>query len=81
MDWITNWLQARNTVGVSWWFAWPCVAYTQKWRPWLNARQDEHTVEIEFDQLSQDYRDWLARHNAWLAQDDVSTEDEPTYRP
>jgi hypothetical protein len=60
MDWITNSLQARGLVDASWWFAWPCIAYTQVWYPWLNERQDEHTVEIEFDQLSADYRAELA---------------------
>lgn len=72
MDWITNWLQERKRVELSWWFAWPCIAYTQNWYPWLNMHQEEHTVEIGFDQLSPDYRAWLAARDAQLA-DDEST--------
>lgn len=64
MDWITNWLQERKRVELSWWFAWPCIAYTQNWYPWLNMHQEEHTVEIGFDQLSPDYRAWLAARDA-----------------
>jgi hypothetical protein len=59
MDWITNWLQGRDKIDASWWFAWPCIAYTQRWIPWLNAHQDELTVEIDFEQLSPEYLAFL----------------------
>jgi hypothetical protein len=73
MDWITNWLQLRSRVELSWWFAWPCIAYTQKWRPWLHEQQDELIVEIDFDQLSPEYRTWLAAKDAELAEDGHAT--------
>jgi hypothetical protein len=63
LDWVTNWLQARDQVGLSWWFAWPCIAYTQVWYQWLGKRQEHHTVPIAFDQLSADYRAWLVEHD------------------
>ena len=66
MDAITSWLQSRGVLGLSWWFAWPCIAYTQAWYPWLNRRQEEHAVEIAFDQLSADYRSWLSKQDAEL---------------
>ena len=66
LDWVTNWLQAQGRVGLSWLFAWPCIAYTQAWYPWLSKRQDQHTVPIEFGQLSPDYRAWLAERDEEL---------------
>ena len=81
MDWVTNWLQARNYVSASWWFAWPCEAYTQGWQKWLFEHQQRHDVEIDFEQLSPDYREWLARYDAWLDEPDAEAGDEPRYRP
>jgi predicted double-glycine peptidase len=81
MDWLTNWLQARNLVGASRWFAWPCEAYTQAWHKVLAEHQDTHDVEIDFERLSPDYREWLARHDAWLDRPDAGVGDEPRYRP
>ena len=49
------------------WFAWPCIADTQKWHPWLNQHQDAHSVKIGFDSLSLEYRAWLAALDAELA--------------
>ena len=78
LDLVTNWLQARGLVGLSWSFAWPCIAYTQVWNPWLWKRQEHHTVPIEFDQLSPDYRAWLAEKDAELgAGVDVGSGDIP----
>jgi hypothetical protein len=70
MDWLTNWLQPRERVELSWWFAWPFIAYTQAWFPWLRTCQDEHIVEIAFEQLSPEYR-------AYLAQKDREIEGDP----
>lgn len=66
MDWITNWLESRGFLALSWWFAWSCIAYTQVWYPWLDRHQEEHTLEIGFDELSGDYRAWLAEGDAGL---------------
>ena len=66
MDWITDLLQAHHLTGQSRWFAWPCAAYTQAWTPWLNRHKDIHTIEVDFDQLSGDYREWLATKDAEL---------------
>jgi hypothetical protein len=79
MDWITNELQAHGHVGKSWCFAWPCEAYTQGWYQLLARHQETHNVEIAFDQLSPDYREWLARHDAWLDDPNADADQEPRY--
>jgi hypothetical protein len=61
LDYLTNWLQDRERVGLSWWFAWPCYGYTQVWLPWLFRHQDTHTIEIDFDRLSPETRQDLER--------------------
>ena len=80
MDWVTNWLQARGHLDASWWFAWPCEAYTQGWRKLLAKHQETHNIEIDFEQLSPDYREWLARHDAWLDDPNADADQEPHYR-
>lgn len=80
MDWITNWLQARGRTETSWWFAWPCQTYTQGWHKLLAQRQETHDFEFDFEQLSPDYREWLARHDAWLLDANADSDDEPRYK-
>lgn len=65
-DSMTNWLQERGRVGLSWWFAWPCYGYTQVWLPWLFRHQDTHTIEIDFDRLSPETRRDLERRDVEL---------------
>ncbi len=79
MDWITNWLQARGRTETSWWVAWACEAYTRGWHRLLAARQETHDVEINFEQLSPDYREWLARYDARLDDPNAEAENEPRY--
>ncbi len=80
MDWVTNWLQAWGHIGKSWWFAWPCEAYTQGWHKLLVRHQEMHDVDIDFEQLSPDYRGWLARHDAWLDDPNPYAGSEPRHR-
>jgi hypothetical protein len=67
LDHVTNWLQDRGRVDLSWWFAWPCYGYTQVWLPWLLRHQDTHSIEIDFDRLSPEARQDLERRDVELS--------------